>query len=56
MARSAEVTTKQISPKARTPFVALIAETTITGYPAVFINMLFGCLLMVILAFYFMFS
>ena len=50
-------TTKQISTKSATPFVALIRKEiqTITGYPAVFINMLFGCLLMVILAFISMF-
>lgn len=46
-------TTKQISTKSVTPFVALIRKEiqTIIGYPAVFVNMLFGCLLMVILAF-----
>ena len=50
-------TTKQISTKSATPFIALIRKEiqTITGYPAVFINMLFGCLLMVILAFISMF-
>lgn len=46
-------TTKQISTKSVSPFVALIRKEiqTIIGYPAVFVNMLFGCLLMVILAF-----
>ena len=50
-------TTKQISTKSATPFIALIRKEiqTITGYPAVFINMLFGCLLMVVLAFISMF-
>lgn len=50
-------TTKQISTKSATPFVALIRKEiqTIMGYPAVFINMLFGCLLMVVLAFISMF-